>query len=184
MINLDVKEETMGIFSKLKNGKLKEHPTIGEQKKYYEKRSKDKTLSNRQQNYANKRLQELNKLTEQKTAVSKNFVGRDGDVTGNKNAPDKVRYGVCSKVKGDKINFHPFLPRRDSEVNNEFQVEVKAQHQAKGREHAVRVRPSQVNINQVCEDKGFPEKDTRIMTPEEFKKLKKLSKGNKKKRKD
>lgn len=175
----------MGIFTKLKNGELKEYPTIGEQKKYYEKRSKDKSLKESQRKYATKKLEDLNDLTEKKTAVSKTFAGKDGDLTGHKANSEKVRYGVCTRVRKDgSVNINPFMPKKDVLVQNDKQVEVKAQKKTKGKEHAVRVKAaSNINIDNLCEDKGFPEKETRVLTKEEFKELRDLSKGNKKKRK-
>ncbi len=175
----------MGIFTKLKNGQLKEHPTIGEQKKYYKKRSQDKNLTANQRKYASKKLDELNNLTnDKKTAVSKNFAGKDSDLTGHSANSEKVRYGICTKVRKDgTVNINPFLPKKDKEVTNEHQVEVAAQKKAKGREHAVRVRSTNIDIDKICMDKGFPESETRKLTQEEFRNLKKLSQGNRKKRK-
>lgn len=175
----------MGIFTKLKSGKLKEHFTIGEKKEYYKKRSENKKLSESQRKYALKRLAELDALTEKKTALSKNFVGRDGDLTGNKINPNKARYGVCTKIRKDgTLNINPFMPRKEREIEKEKQVEISAQKALGSREHAARVKATtKVMIDNICEDKGFPESKTRKLTSEEYHKLKKLSQGNKKKRK-
>lgn len=175
----------MGLFTILKGGKQKEHPTIGEKKEYYKKRTKDKNLTDSQRKYASKKLQELNELTEKKKAVSKNFVGKDGELTGNKKEPDKIRYGICTRVREDgSLNINPFMPEKESEIEKKQQLKVKAQEKTTGKRHAVRVRATpKINIDNLCEDKDFPEKDTRILTKTEFQELKKLSKGNKKKRK-
>lgn len=174
----------MGLFTKLKNGKLKEHKTIGEKKEEYLNRVNDKSLSKIQRNYASKKLQELNDLTEKKTAISKTFAGKDVDLIGHTANSEKVRYGVCTKViKDGSVNINPFMPKKESEIEKNKQVVVEAQKKAKGREHAVRVKSSNISIDDICEDKGFPEKETRELTQEEFRRLKNLSKGNKKKRK-
>lgn len=171
----------MGLFTKLKNGKLKEHKTIGEKKEEYLNRVNDKSLSKIQRNYASKKLQELNDLTEKKTAISKTFAGKDVDLTGHTANSEKVRYGVCTKVRKDgSVNINPFMPKKESEIEKNKQVAVEAQKKAKGREHAVRVKSSNISIDDICEDKGFPEKETRELTQEEFRRLKNLSKGNKK----
>ena len=164
------------ILYRLKSGRFVNRYTIFEKKEYYWIRKLNKNLTINQRKYAERRLKELYDLTLNKTAVGKNFVGIDKNLTGHLNNPNKVRYGVCSRVRNDgRINLNLFMPLNYKEIEKGHQMKISAQNGSIP-EHAVEVKSQRIDIDSLALDIGFNNPKSRVLTKEELKKLKKLSK--------